>query len=473
MASDSVDEAFTVVDAARGRALLEHLSMARARGQATSPVSVLEQGEELLRRVDMLLEQLTELEAYGGDRATVAEVERQLSRTRDEYETVRVRAIEQDPSRTALLGVRDVTGREIRASLRDDEILIEYLVAPDRLLTFVVSRERAWTFEAEISDEDLTRRVRIARDLMADPSADSRVRDKVLGSLHNILLEPPLEVLFGQRFDRLIVVPHGVLSYLPFAALRNGATGRYVVQDFAVQVLPSAAALPVLRERTGDQPHRSIGGVAFAPLETALPATREETRAFRRTWDDGRERSGRQATEASVRQALAERQIVHVATHGVMNARHPMFSRLDLAGDAGVGSDDGRLEVHELLELRVASPLVFLSGCETGLGPSWSTGFARGEDYATLAQAFLYAGADNVVATLWPVSDAGAAVFAEDFYRALRGADPVRAIAEAQRALLTQSRYRAPYYWAPYQVLGEGRLQFGAQESETDVVTSK
>jgi CHAT domain-containing protein len=141
-----------------------------------------------------------------------------------------------------------------------------------------------------------------------------------------------------------------------------------------------------------------------------------------------------------------------------MNVRNPMFSRLEMAGgpDDGI-ENDGRLEVHELFGLQVHSPLVFLSGCETGLGVAGSTSFAAGEDYATLAQAFLYAGAQNVISTLWRVEDEGAATFAELFYMGLSDSSPVESLARAQREMIASERYRAPYYWAAYQLAGEGR----------------
>ena len=137
-----------------------------------------------------------------------------------------------------------------------------------------------------------------------------------------------------------------------------------------------------------------------------------------------------------------------------------MFSRLELAPGTGDPDDDGRLEIHELLGMRVRSPLVFLSGCETALGAAWSTPFMRGEDYATLAQGFLYAGAESVIATLWRIDDEGAAAFAAAFYDAMRTRTPLDALAAAQRSLLHDSRYArfsAPRYWAAYVLAGAGR----------------
>jgi CHAT domain-containing protein len=165
---------------------------------------------------------------------------------------------------------------------------------------------------------------------------------------------------------------------------------------------------------------------------------------------------GRTATERQVRRALTEYDVVHLATHGIMNVRSPMFSRMRLAPGRGSVDDDGWLEVHDLLGMRIESDLVFLSGCETGTGPAWTTRFNRGEDYATLARAFLYAGAHSVVATLWPITDDGAAAFARAFYAALAQAGPAEALAGAQRALARDPRFKSPFYWAAYQLVGEG-----------------
>lgn len=198
-----------------------------------------------------------------------------------------------------------------------------------------------------------------------------------------------------------------------------------------------------------------MAATAFAPFPKRLPATRLELDAV--VIDGGRVAriSGARANERAVREALQGPGLVHLATHGILNVQNPMFSRLELARNGGGDpTNDGRLEVHELLSMPVEARLVFLSGCETGVGAAYSTAFAPGEDYATLAQAFLYAGAGNVVATLWPVEDAGAAAFAEQFYRHLSGRSPAVALAHAQRAMLGNQRYKAAYFWAGYQLAG-------------------
>ena len=109
--------------------------------------------------------------------------------------------------------------------------------------------------------------------------------------------------------------------------------------------------------------------------------------------------------------------------------------------------------------LRTTSPLVFLSGCETGLGAAGQDPFALGADEGSLAQAFLVAGAGRVVATLWRVGDAGAAAVGERFYRHLRaGAAPEEALAAAQRELIPA---RGGFTWAAYAISGTGGRKSG------------
>jgi CHAT domain-containing protein len=459
------DEAFEVSDAARGRALVEHLAQGADSASSRPTTRSSAQGEALLRRIDQLASEADSLERELGpqrdsaSRATVADLARRLRDARGDYEAVAAEAADDRTPTAALLGRTPVRASEVRASLLPGEVLLEYLVAADRVMIFVVTTDTVRMFVSPVSVENLASRVRVARDFLADPrpAADSVV--PVLGSLYQVLLGPPERVGMLRGTRSLIVVPHGVLTYLPFAALRDETRGRYLMQDHVVSYLPSAAALPALRSARAGATSRngaSVAAAVFAPDPEALPATRREAMAVGRVVSGAQLLIGRRATEARLRDALGTVPVVHVAGHGVMNATNPMFSRIELAPGNGSPEDDGRLEVHDLLDLSVTSRLVFLSGCETGVGTAWSSGFTRGEDYATLAQAFLYAGAGSVIATLWRVEDDGAAAFAERFYRQLETASPAVALAAAQREMLADPRYRAPYHWAAYSLNGVG-----------------
>jgi CHAT domain-containing protein/tetratricopeptide (TPR) repeat protein len=459
----SIGEAFQIADAARGRALIERLGAARQEIQeAGRTAQTFEEGERLLRRIDALVAALDTIDLFypseERDSATAAAMTRELEATRSQYEALLIEAAERNTLTATFMGVRRPTLAEIQDALGQREALIEYLVTEERVVLFVVLPDRARAFDSDVGEEDLASRVRVARDLLADPDMPSALTASALATLHSYLIGPARRAGALSGVERLIIVPHTVLNYLPFAALRDGATGRYLVEDFVLLHLPMAAVLPVLREREG----RIIKGVrasSFAPFSSSLPFTRAETRAIRNTLRTSRQLVGRHATESRFREALSRGDVVHAATHGVLNPRNPMFSRIELArGSADQSRNDGRLEVHELLGISITSPLVFLSGCETGVGVAWSTQYARGEDFATLAQAFLYAGARNVVATLWRIEDQGAAAFAAQFYRHLEELGPSGALAAAQRETMLRESYSAPHYWAPYQVAGAGDL---------------
>jgi tetratricopeptide (TPR) repeat protein len=455
-----IDDAFAVSDAARGRALLEYREANRGERRGGEQATMLGEISGLVVSIEQAERDAAD-DPEASRRATLVQLYERLDGARRRYET----ALARGSVGSAAVPAASFSGvwrgaASVSAALGSDEALVEYLVSRDRVLGFVVTHAGVTTFTRPISQENLTSRVRLARALLARPAPGGGASDApVLGALHELLIAPahlPPEV------RRLVVVPHGVLTYLPFAALPDPATGRYLVESMSVLYVPSAAALPVLRGRTSGHAVAGQRAAVFAPFPDRLPATVGEAAVVRRTMGaDVRRGSG--ATEARFRRALQEGAVVHAATHGVLNAHNPLFSRIELAGEGPAPGDDGRLEVHELLGMTVASPLVFLSGCETGLGVAGSTDFARGEDFATLGQAFLFAGASNVVATLWRVEDSGAAAFAERFYTHIGVVGPAEALARAQRELLGQGQYRAPFYWAAYAVSGAGVA--GAQET--------
>jgi CHAT domain-containing protein/tetratricopeptide (TPR) repeat protein len=467
-------EAFEIADRGRSRALLEHLGAGSGgRPLPGAAVRAFAQGELLLRRIDTLMSRLDALEETPrAERdSTVLEQTRALAadlvQSRNAYENHLVRAAELDATGAALLGARRVTAGEVQRALGSTEAVLEYFVTAERLLVFVVTRDTVCSVSVTIAMDDLVRRVRLARDLIGQPGSPPEAQSEVLAVLHGLLVAPVERTgaLRGSR--RLVIVPHSVLAYLPFAALRRSTTGRYLMQDYVLFHLPSAGALVSLRSSDTLLQYQQAATppTLFAPFPDALPGSGLEARAFRQSVSGAQVRRGSAASEMSLRATLSQGNLVHVATHGVMNSKNSLFSRIELARGLGGPRDDGRLEVHELLGLRIKAPLVFLSGCETGVGGAWSTQFARGEDYATLAQAFLYAGARTVMATLWRIGDKGAAAFAERFYTHLALMPPADALAAAQQDLLKSSRYGSPYYWAAYQVSGDGGAVSGSHSA--------
>lgn len=456
------DEALQTVDAARSRALLEHMA---ATSSETTPgdstISSLTESEALLRRIDTLSSHLDALEegpVGKRDQAGINSFAAKLTDARTSYERLLVGVGERDTEGSALLGGRKFDTRKLKRAIGPKEALLEYWVSPTRLIVFVVAHNEIRSLATAVRREDLTRRIRLARDLVGAGDRPAGDETEVMTGLHQLLIGPVERAGLLRGVDRLVLIPHSALAYLPFAALRNGATNRYLMESYSLVSLPSAASFVILRTNSAlaINLRTASRSTVFAPFPRTLPGSVREAHSFLAAFPGAESEEGAQATERRLRDALSRDGVVHVAGHGIMNPRNPMFSRIEMAPGSGTPTDDGRLEVHELLAMRIRAPLLFLSGCETGLGPAWSTEFAHGEDYATLAQGFLYAGARSVISTLWQIEDESAAVLTDRFYAHLGVMAAPEALAAAQREVLHDPRYRAPYHWAGYTLTGVG-----------------
>ena len=467
------EEAFAVADAARSGELLRRIGAARDGARTGALPRELVENEDLLRRIDDLVQKLRESErgrprerGEVGDSADAA-LATELERARSEYEAMSIRLAQQHPRAIAVLGNDPARVDDVRSALEPSEALLDYLVTRDRVIVFVVTRAGLTVVQHQVAAAALTQRVRLLHDLWGMPGADWKWGLGAAKALDDALIGPVRNAGLLRGVRRLLIVPEGILGQVPFPALVDATTQRYLVQDAAVTIIPSAGALPTLRHERELASPAAGGGVGFAPFPGELPATRGEVDAFRALLPRAEIRLGAEATEAELRRALTLGVPVHVATHAVINARNPMFSRIELARPRVASSDDdGRLEVHELLGLTVRSPLVFLSGCETGARYEWMDDPVKGTAELTLAQALLSAGAANVILTLWRIDDAGAGTFAKTFYSGLFRLSAADALADAQRQLSEDARYGNPYYWAGYLLAGAG-----AQDSTSTSVS--
>jgi CHAT domain-containing protein len=164
---------------------------------------------------------------------------------------------------------------------------------------------------------------------------------------------------------------------------------------------------------------------------------------------------GDAATESAFKNSADQYRVLHLATHAYFNKLNPLLSGLQLEPDE---TNDGLLEVHEILELKLGSDLVTLSACETGLGSGFFAEIPAGDDFVGMTRAFLQVGSAAVLATLWEVDDRSTVDLMKSFYRNLdaagAGRDKAAALADAQRSLRTSDKYQHPYYWAPFVLVG-------------------
>jgi CHAT domain-containing protein len=150
---------------------------------------------------------------------------------------------------------------------------------------------------------------------------------------------------------------------------------------------------------------------------------------------------------------LGQYQIVHFATHGVLNSQHPELSGIVLSLFDGQGRpQDGFLRLHEIYNLRLPVDLVVLSACQTGLGKE-----IRGEGLVGLTRGFMYAGAPRLVTSLWQVDDKATSELMKRFYHEMleRKVSAAAALRAAQMQMWQHKDWRSPYNWAAFTLHGE------------------
>jgi len=318
---------------------------------------------------------------------------------------------------------------EIQRRLPSDTLLIEYFVAPDDAGVFLVTHN---TLEAVALASDLHVRLNRAfepglqrlRRLCPDNQGRLHI-PTVLPGLHHLLIEPIAEQIVG--WQRLCIVPHGALHYVPFPALfgTGSASPHYLLGDESggpeIVYAPSAT---VLLDYCRAKPKSSgRGGVVFSYGDD-LPYGRNEAAAVAAKLG-GPWHVNTAATRGAVFHDGPNYPILHFSCHGYFNPAAPLASGLDLA--------DGRLTMDDILgHLRLRADLVVLSGCETG-----NSQLRRGDELIGLVRAFIAAGTPSVLVSLWPVPDISTRILMERFYdRLIAGVSPAGALRGAQFDLM-------------------------------------
>jgi CHAT domain-containing protein len=229
---------------------------------------------------------------------------------------------------------------------------------------------------------------------------------------------------------------------------------------------PSATVYVRLRAATREQKYAhdlfAVGNPDFTTIATAgndplapLPYAQKEVEAIGATVKPERriELTGKAASEAAVKQELRTEspRVVHLATHGLVDAIEPARSSVALASGDG---EDGLFHTLEIVSTPTKSDLVVMSACESARGR-----VSRGEGVVGLSRAFLGAGAESVVASLWSVSDESTAELMRVFYERMFGKkeSASRALQEARIALLDSPKFSHPFYWSPFVVTGTER----------------
>lgn len=393
----------------------------------------------------------------------------------------------------------EVSIDQLRNVIDEQTLLIEYFLGNDSIYIFTLS-QNDFKVTAIKNDPALEKTVKLFRNVVV---GNSSYPDYVKTSsrLYEYLIKP-LEKDFAGK--QLIIIPDGLLNALPFEMLLTEAVPEhpefydyrklpYLIKTSTVSY---AYSLPLLLDALSEKhPQPGKDFIAYAPVfrnglsdssgimafldrpgagdstrgtGASLLYSEEEVKEIDRAFNRGynwvtrinnflfnsktRLRLENEATEENLKaEALYDYRYVHFSTHGFLYENNPKLSGL-LFFSPAKDPEEGVLFLGEIYNLRLNADLLVLSACETGLGK-----YYKGEGLIGLTRGFIYAGARNLVVSLWQVRDHSTAQLMVDFYRKmLQTHDKAKALQAAKLKMIEESEeFAHPYHWAPFILIGK------------------
>lgn len=497
-------KAFELSERARARTFVDLIRGARLDVRQGVDAALLERERNIQESLNEKQARLTRLLTESHNSGTAAQAKKEIDGLVESYESVEAEIRGTSPRYAALLEPHTLSLADVQHELPDAQTsLAEFWLGEERSYAWLVTKTECRGFElpARREIEALARRAYsalTARNLMRDETpeqmqarvgAADREFAQVSAELSRILLGQALGKMTGlSGARRLWVVSDGALEYLPFAALPAPGSTAPLVASYTIARLPSASVLAEVRQQVSARKpapravavfadpvfqaddERVVKSQAASHPSAEVPRGAEDVdlATLPRLWFSRREADAvaalaprgavREALdfdasrEEAQKPALADYRVLHFATHAFLDSRHPELSGLVLSMVDREGHPlDGFLRLNEIYNLKLNADLVVLSGCQTALGQE-----VRSEGLIGLTRGFMYAGAPQVLASLWDVRDRATAEFMSRFYQPLLGRHlaPEAALRSAQLAMMKDPRWSQPYYWAAFTMQG-------------------
>jgi CHAT domain-containing protein/Tfp pilus assembly protein PilF len=469
------EEALVLSERASARALLDIL----AKGKSGSARVLDDSQKQRLRELDQRLAEanrqiIGEMQAGHPSSKRIESLRIALNHARVDHENFNA-TIANEPANPSPVTTASFD-EMLRLAKTRKATLLKFVVTKDETFLFVLAGQDDQAalkiFPLGLTRDELAKRTASFRSLMAERGIDWQTP---AGALYKSLLQKAEPAL--KNSSRLIIIPDGPLWDLPFQTLQS-ANKRCLIEDHTISYAPSitflirantnrtnenanserllAVANPVIGEVAKSNGSQKIlvssGPQLMGEMWEPLPATETQARELKKLYDT---RSiiltGANAREDVFKAQAADFDVIHLATHGVLNDRAPLYSYLLMSQENLAPGEDGLLEAWELMQMKLRARLAVLSACETARGK-----ISEGEGVIGLSWALLAAGCPSAVVSQWKVDSASNTDLMLEFHRRYRkGAPTAEALRDASLALAKNPRYRHPFYWAPFVAIGD------------------
>ena len=466
---DKPVDALVYAERAKGRVLLDVLRDGKPDlAKALTPAEKAET-QRLNRRISEINDTIRKQGV--ADSSSLSSVYAQLDVARVEYRAFQDALYVTHPNlrirsgQTASLSADDLNG----LTADGDTAYLEFVAAKDSVSLFVLSKNKTngasevKVYSIAIKPEDLSRKVNEFHDALAEQRLGYTTAAR---ELYTLLIAPAEQQLRGM--GTICIVPDSFLWNVPFQALMTPSE-HFLIEDHALYYAPSLSVLREMNRKKGkgETTNRSLiafGNPVIGKDEQRnadlcpLPEAEQEVSSIAKSFDQKNSRVfiGRDASEKSFKTFAPTYSIVHLATHGVIDNRQPLYSHLLLTKTEGDPDNDGRLEARQIMDMNLNADLAVLSACETANGK-----VAPGEGMIGMSWAFFVAGTRSMVVSQWKISSASTSEFMTAFYQNLHSdnervnRNKAESIREAELTLLKDDRYRHPFYWAGFVMIGK------------------
>jgi len=474
-------ELFHIVERAKARAFLESLGEAKVQIKERLSPELKEKENEISSRISLIMQELSRVDLSKEKRRELLIT---LKQEEDEYLNLVSRMIGESPEVLDLLSPLPCQVEQVQDLLDKKTALIEYFLGDNQSIMFLITANKIDVYPLP-SRAEIEKSLKAYLKILSDSSKKKFKGILAAKRIYKELLSPALKNI-PESVENLIIVPDGILYYLPFETLvlstQNQKVGsNYLIETYKVSYVPSSSALLFLSEKKteyknsksllafGNPSYMLRGfsknkkpetefeilrelyldqGFDFSPLPYSEREVLEISRYFPKEKrdiylrDEARE-------EIFKRISIEDYKIIHFACHGFLSEEYPFRSALVLSLNED-SIEDGFIQVRELYNLRLKADLIVLSACQTGKGK-----LEKGEGVLGLPRIFFYAGARSVISTLWKISDESTAVFMNLFYYYLsRGNNKAQALRLAKLKMLN-SKFWHPFFWAAFVLNGD------------------
>lgn len=464
---------FELIEKSKNVNLLASLNRTKIRSYAGVPTELLEKEQRLQAEIslneNLLLKEGSKKDK--GDEDKIDDYRRKVFQSKqDYYQLLEHYKLSYPGYFNIKFNTQHLSAVQIQRILNQDEVLLNYFFGQDHIYLAGITNDKL--FVKTIDNDSVNDKIEGLRNTIMKRDDEAFARQS--HQLYQKLLAPAMDAGISGK-NSLIIIPDGKLGQLPFDILVNEAPEvsnyenlNYVLKDHKVRYLHAATFLSGRLQ--GDGAIKSDELLAFAPVFDKnssitvtrdgnylgqIPFAQEEVENIKKVIK-ATTFSGQNATEGRFKALVSSESynILHFATHAVVDNESPNFTRLLFANEKD-SVNDGKLHAYELYNMKIDANLVTLSACNTGIGA-----FYKGEGTMSLARAFAYAGCPSVVMSLWPAQDKSTADLMQKFYKNIQaGEQKDEALRNAKlEYLLNADKFSSnPYYWAGFVVLGNNQ----------------